>query len=116
MNILFLFESLKYTYICYSIALYYSFSNFSHWDPLILRIPDKPPCYVRAGCAMFQLSRGISGNCVLCVRALHQCTTTHLQVPLTSCDIRGNAYGLITQTNLHKLQLFYLLNSYALHL
>ena len=39
----------------------------------------------------------------------------HLQVALPH-GIRGNTYGLISQTNLCKLQPFYLLNSYALHL
>ena len=29
---------------------------------------------------------------------------------------KGSTYVLTTQTNLYKLQLFYLLNSYALHL
>ena len=39
-------------------------------------------------------------------------TTTHCQVPLP-CGKRGNTYGLLGQTNLYKLQIFYLLNSYA---
>ena len=51
---------------------------------------------------MFHFSRGIIVYCVLCVWALHLHNSGHLQVHLPH-GIGGNAYGLISQTNLYKL-------------
>ena len=85
----------------------------SHLDTLILKILGEPPCYVMQS-ALYLYCLG--GYMCIMYYVYEHCTysTTYLQVTLPH-GIRGNAYGLITQTNLYKLQLFYLLNSYALH-
>ena len=68
--------------------------------------PRCVPMLCKAGCGMFQFVYG--NKCLSCTMCVSTVLTQHSSSGSLTSYIMGNACVLITQTNLYKLQLFYL--------